>query len=34
MKSPHVIIYVCQNFGIRDIHGQIPKNISGVITFN
>ena len=27
MKLPYVIMYVYQNFGIRDIHGQIPKSI-------
>ena len=22
-----MITYVCQNFGVRDIHGQMPKSI-------
>ena len=26
IKSPHVITYMCQIFGIRDIRGQIPKS--------
>ena len=34
IKSPYVITYVCQNFDVRDIRGQIPKkHISGIITF-
>ena len=27
IKSPYVITYVCQNFGVRDVFGQIPKSI-------
>ena len=27
VKSPYVITYVCQNFGVRDVHGQTPKSI-------
>ena len=27
IKLPYVITYVCQNFGIRDVCGQIPKRI-------
>ena len=23
----YVIMYVCQNFGVRDVRGKIPKNI-------
>ena len=26
-KLPYVITYLCQNFGVCDIHGQIPKSI-------
>ena len=27
IKLAYVITYVCQNFGVRDVRGQIPKNI-------
>ena len=27
MKSPYLITYVCQNFGVRDARGQIQKSI-------
>ena len=27
IKLPHVITYVYQNFGVRDVRGQIPKII-------
>ena len=27
IKSPNIFMHVCQNVGIRDIHGQIPKRI-------
>ena len=27
IKLPYVIMYVCQNFGVPDIHGQIPKSM-------
>ena len=27
IKSPYVIIYVCQNFDVRGVLGQIPKSI-------
>ena len=27
IKSRHVITYVCQNFGVRHVRGQIPKSI-------
>ena len=25
VKSPYVITYACQNFGVRNVRGQIPK---------
>ena len=27
IKSPYVITYMCQNFGVRDVRGQMPKSI-------
>ena len=27
IKSPYVITYVRQNFGVRDVRGQIPKSL-------
>ena len=27
IKSPYVITHVCQNFAVRDVRGQILKNI-------
>ena len=27
LKSPYVITYVCQNFGVHDVRGQIPKHM-------
>ena len=27
IKSPYEITYVCQNFDVRDVHGQTPKSI-------
>ena len=27
IKWPYEITYVCQNFGVRDVRGQIPKGI-------
>ena len=33
VKSPYVITYTCPNFSVRDVRGQIPKQISCVIPF-
>ena len=27
IKWPYMILYVCQNFGVHDVHGKIPKSI-------
>ena len=27
IKSPYVITYACQHFGVRDARGQIPKSV-------
>ena len=32
-KLSYVIMYMCQNFDVHEVHGQIPKNVSDIIPF-